>query len=600
MGKEDFVVMFKLLRNYSQNDKKRLITMLLLSVVVVMRPYVLVILLGRLIKYFTVANYQFTLFYMVIMIFLYQLLGVLEARLIENFYARMDYTKEDEERHMVTKAIKLKYSDIEDTQINELRFAPFFKSYFGVIGWCLINVEKLLEGFFSLIILIIIILPSLVLDSPYYQKIESVILLVGVLVSSIINYRLSVRYTAQAKTIADCYDSDYNKKRYYIDKLSDIEFHKDARLNGWKDLLMNDVISTFQHLKVGEARQGKMYIIKQVISAVISSMLLILVYTYVVILTLKGHIEVGEAVTLASGIILFSQNMNQFAVGMGNMKTVSMLASDYLNFITLKEAKNEGNSVLPVGEFQNSILEFCNVSFKYPGSDQYALKNINIEIQLGERLAFVGRNGSGKTTFIKLLCRLYTPTEGCIRLNGIDIMKYNIDEYWKKIAVVFQDFKVFGFGIGENIAATDEIDYEQVNEALRKVGLYQRVYQCKEGLNTNVGKVINSEGIEFSGGEKQKIAIARAIYKNAEVVIMDEPTAALDPLAEEEIYSDFNKLVGDKTAIYISHRLSSCKFCNEVFVFDKGEIVQRGKHEVLKNEKGIYKELWNAQAQYYV
>lgn len=223
-----------------------------------------------------------------------------------------------------------------------------------------------------------------------------------------------------------------------------------------------------------------------------------------------------------------------------------------------------------------------------------------MKFKIGQKLAVVGMNGSGKTTFIKLLCRLYDPTEGKILLNGIDIRKYNYKEYMMIFSVVFQDFKLFSLTLGENVAAKINYDEEEVKSALKKSGFYNRLSTMPECLNTYLYKDFNKKGIIISGGEAQKIAIARAIYKNAPFIILDEPTAALDPIAEAEIYEKFNEITGDKTAIYISHRLSSCKFCDKIVVFHEGSVIQTGTHQELAADKnGKYFQLWTAQAQYY-
>lgn len=246
-------------------------------------------------------------------------------------------------------------------------------------------------------------------------------------------------------------------------------------------------------------------------------------------------------------------------------------------------------------------IEFRDVSFKYPASETYALRHVNMKFKIGEKMAVVGENGSGKTTFIKLLCRLYDPTEGKILLNGIDIKNYDYDEYLSIFSVVFQDFNLFAFSLGQNVATSVEYDEKFARECLEKAGFGERLASMPKGLETCLYKDFEKDGVEISGGEAQKIALARALYKNAPFIVLDEPTAALDPVAEYEIYSKFNELVGDKTAIYISHRLSSCRFCNDIAVFQNGTIVQRGSHdELIENTNGKYRELWNAQAQYYV
>ena len=223
-----------------------------------------------------------------------------------------------------------------------------------------------------------------------------------------------------------------------------------------------------------------------------------------------------------------------------------------------------------------------------------------MKFEIGKRLAVVGMNGSGKTTFIKLLCRLYDPTEGEILLNGIDIRKYNYAEYMNIFSVVFQDFKLFSLTLGENVASGSRIDREKVIDCLNKAGFSGRLAEMPNGIDTYLYTDYEKDGVNVSGGEAQKIAIARALYKDSPFIILDEPTAALDPIAEAEIYGKFDEIAGDKTAIYISHRLSSCKFCDEIAVFHEGAVIQQGTHaSLVADESGKYYELWHAQAQYY-
>lgn len=224
-----------------------------------------------------------------------------------------------------------------------------------------------------------------------------------------------------------------------------------------------------------------------------------------------------------------------------------------------------------------------------------------MNFEVGRRLAVVGMNGSGKTTFIKLLCRLYDPTEGEILLNGIDIRKYNYREYMDIFSVVFQDFKLLSLKLGENVAGRTDYDRARVIDCLKKAGFSDRLLQMKDGTETYLYKDFDSKnGVAVSGGEAQKIAIARALYKDAPFIILDEPTAALDPIAEAEIYSKFDEIASDRTAIYISHRLSSCRFCDKIAVFHEGAVIQQGTHASLLSDKnGKYYELWHAQAQYY-
>ena len=282
------------------------------------------------------------------------------------------------------------------------------------------------------------------------------------------------------------------------------------------------------------------------------------------------------------------------------MKNDTTHLDNTFRYLDLPNAMYQGSLTTEKRADRNYQVEFRNVSFKYPGSETWALRNVSMKFQIGKRLAIVGENGSGKTTFIKLLCRLYDPQEGEILLNGIDIRKYRYDDYMDIFSIVFQDFQLISQSLGSNVAGSMRYDPRRVEQALTDAGFGERLKTLPKGLETQLYKDYSEDGVEVSGGEAQKIAIARALYKNAPFIILDEPTAALDPMAEAEIYAKFNEISGDKTAIYISHRLSSCKFCDEILVFHQGAIVQQGTHEALLSRKdGKYAQLWNAQAQYY-
>ena len=285
---------------------------------------------------------------------------------------------------------------------------------------------------------------------------------------------------------------------------------------------------------------------------------------------------------------------------LGTLETNTGYLDKTFEFLDIPNAMYQGSLTTEKRSDRRYEVEFKDVSFKYPGSDIWALRHVNMKFKVGKRLAVVGENGSGKTTFIKLLCRLYDPQEGQILLNGIDIRKYRYDDYINIFSVVFQDFQLISQPLGNNVAGSMNYDRERVRKALLDAGFGDRLATMEKGLDTTLYKGVYEDGVDVSGGEAQKIAIARALYKDAPFIILDEPTAALDPIAEAEIYSKFDEIAGDKTAIYISHRLSSCKFCDEIAVFHEGAVIQQGTHaELVADENGKYYELWNAQAQYY-
>lgn len=273
-----------------------------------------------------------------------------------------------------------------------------------------------------------------------------------------------------------------------------------------------------------------------------------------------------------------------------------------LDFLDLEDGGERG-SIPPEKRDDGAYeLAFEHVDFAYPGSDQLILKDVSVRLGTGHKIAVVGPNGAGKSTFIKLLCRLYEPTGGRITLNGIDIGKYDEGEYRDLLGVVFQDFRLFAFPVGENVAVGRNADEARLWECLEQAGAADFVRGLPAGLSTQLYNVDwgHGKGITPSGGEAQKLALARALYKDAPVVILDEPTAALDPIAEAEVYARFDQMVEGKTAIYISHRMSSCRFCDDILVFDGGRIVEGGTHEELLAAGGLYAKLWESQAQYYV
>lgn len=324
------------------------------------------------------------------------------------------------------------------------------------------------------------------------------------------------------------------------------------------------------------------------------------IYLFVCLKAWAGAFGIGNVTQYISAITMLYDNIASILLLIGQMKNNAAFLQITFEFLDIPNQMYQGSLTVEKRNDCNYEIEFCNVSFRYPGAEEYALKEVNLKFQIGEKLAVVGENGSGKTTFIKLLCRLYDPTEGEILLNGINIKKYNYLEYLSIFSVIFQDFKLLSLPLGQNVAVNINYSKEKITDSLKKAGLEERICQMKEGLETYLSKEFSENGIEISGGEAQKIAIARALNKDAAFLILDEPTASLDALAEYEIYTKFHEIAGDRTAIYISHRLSSCRFCDEIIVFDRGKICQQGTHnDLLANPQGKYYTLWNTQAQYY-
>lgn len=334
--------------------------------------------------------------------------------------------------------------------------------------------------------------------------------------------------------------------------------------------------------------------------ASIGSVLTGIVYVFVCLKAWAGAFGVGSVTQYVGTVTALSKSVSVLIECFGKLKNnVPFMRTTY-EFLDIPNSMYQGSLTTEKRSDRQYEVEFRDVSFKYPGSDLWALRHVNMKFKVGKRLAIVGENGSGKTTFIKLLCRLYDPQEGQILLNGIDIRKYRYDDYMKIFSVVFQDFQLICQPLGNNVAGSVEYDRERARKALLDAGFGDRLESMEKGLDTMLYKDLSEDGVDVSGGEAQKIAIARALYKDAPFIILDEPTAALDPIAEAEIYGKFDEIAGDKTAIYISHRLSSCKFCDEIAVFHEGAVIQQGSHaSLVADTNGKYFELWSAQAQYY-
>ena len=354
--------------------------------------------------------------------------------------------------------------------------------------------------------------------------------------------------------------------------------------------------TTSQIAKWSRGIKGLLHVTASAVSGIFTA----LVYLFVCLKAWAGAFGIGQVTQYISAVSSLSGSVKSLISAVGNIRVNAEFIEPCFEFLYLPNNMYQGSLTVEKRRDRKYEIEFRDVSFKYPGTDTYALRHVNMKFTVGERLAVVGMNGSGKTTFIKLLCRLYDPTEGEILLNGINIRKYDYIEYMNIFSVVFQDFKLFAFSLGQNVATKVDYDSERVTACLREAGFGDRLEAMPKGLETALYKHFEEDGVDVSGGEAQKIALARALYKDSPFIILDEPTAALDPIAEYEIYSKFNEIVGDKTAIYISHRLSSCRFCDRIAVFDNGNVVQMGSHDdLLDNECGKYHELWYAQAQYY-
>ena len=437
-----------------------------------------------------------------------------------------------------------------------------------------------------------------VMNHPFFLAGMLLLMLGAVLLSPMLTSRAQaywVRY-------ADSGNLGNRVFSFYGFSVDNAERALDARMFR-QDKIAADVYATSKMFtpesEIAKAARGPMGLLQAAGEAVLHIFTGV-VYLFVCVKAMAGAFGVGSVTQYIGAILSLSKAAAALLSSAGLLRSNAAFLRPVFEFLDAPNDMYLGSLTVEKRSDNKYEIEFRDVSFKYPNSENYALRNVSLRFNIGERLAVVGMNGSGKTTFIKLLCRLYDPTEGAILLNGIDIRKYDYAEYMRIFSVVFQDFKLLGFPLGQNVAATMEYDAAKVAKCLDGAGFAERLAAWPDGLETLLYKALDDKGVDVSGGEAQKIALARALYKDAAFIILDEPTAALDPVAEFEVYSRMNEIVGGKTAVFISHRLSSCRFCKNIAVFHEGRVVQRGGHdELVADAAGKYCELWHAQAQYY-
>ena len=500
------------------------------------------------------------------------------------------------------KTLGLDYDNLENTEVRQLRRKIVESSRINFHGkqLLLMSVGRLVNITISAILALILGIEMFVL--MFASGFSWLIILLACLIIGLVAFNVWYSFREKDKMGAvyrNVSQTMIDENR--IDEAMDCyNMGKDVRLYRQDKLIMKIKNYAFDlHKKAFRTMESKRYKINMPLTFT-GILLEAIIYVFVCVYALLGTFGIGSIVKYVGFVETITGCITSYFAVFADIKYNTPFVEDYLAYFDIPQKMYQGSLTVEKRDDNEYYVEFKDVSFKYPGSETYALRHVNMKFKVGEKLAVVGMNGSGKTTFIKLMCRLYDPTEGEILLNGVNIKKYDYDEYLAVFSVVFQDFKLFSFSLGENVASGADYDVDKVMAALHQSGFGERLATMPEGIKTALYKDFDENGIEVSGGEAQKIALARALYKDSPFIILDEPTAALDPIAEYEIYSKFNEIVGDKTAIYISHRLSSCRFCDKIAVFDNGQIVQRGSHdELVSEESGKYYELWHAQAQYY-
>ena len=390
---------------------------------------------------------------------------------------------------------------------------------------------------------------------------------------------------------------------YYLGLCFDDKLQKDIRLYNMSDLLTNKVRTENRNMAEKKYEYYKKSGNFKGIISVFNLLQMLISYSYLIFRTFINHsskrLSYGQFTFYINSIMQLFNTVRDFIFEMVTIVQTFGYLDPYMEFMVLED-KGEvyGNKKLD-GTIE--CLEFKNVSFQYPETERYILSDLSFRIDANEKISLVGLNGAGKSTIVKLICRLYRPTKGTILLNGIDIWQYEEESYRNNITAVFQDYKIFGVSMLENIACGEAGDYQKALHWLKELKMEYLDTKYENGLNTELNKAYEDEGVDLSIGEKQKIAIVRALYKGGNLFILDEPTSALDPKSENEVYTQFERLTEGKMTIFISHRMSSSVLCDKVLVIDNGKVVGFDNHfELIKNKESLYYKMFMAQAENYV
>ena len=520
-------------------------------------------------------------------------------------YRSLMYNKELQ--NISSKLYKIEYHKLEDSNFKELvhKHSEAQDRVFSSLvqfSWML---RDFLSGMITLIISVIIIIPLFKIGftktgNTYFERPAFLLTIFGsIAIMVVIILIVALKMNKAWFKASDEYSQLDRMFYYFLNMFSNYNTGKEIRLykeqnlieHAATDILLTDGEKLLKKVSLNSAKSSSFI-------AILGAVVGFGIYLFIGVKGLYGLFGIGSLVLYCGSFMQIINGIMKMAATFGKTEEMVPLVNYYFDIMKTENEMTYGGKELDLTD--KFEIEFKNVSFKYPGSNNYSLKNINLKINNGEHLAVVGRNGSGKTTFIKLMCRLYDVTEGEILINGVNIKDYTEESINRLYSVVFQDFQMFSLPVSDNISADKKYDRERMLDCLEQANIKDRILNMPNKENSYLYKDIDKTGVEISGGEAQKLALARALYKNSPVVILDEPTAALDPVAENEIYNRFNSFVENKTAIYISHRLSSCVFCSRIAVFDNARLAETGTHSQLLENKGKYSELWNAQAQYYI
>ena len=567
-------------------------------------PFVTLFFSARILNAFLQQDFQDGVLQIVIMLSI-QFIGGLIGKACDERVEVVQINADDMVKSQIaTKIYEIEYERLEDQSTMErLRNADLSTRGMGGMGSQIVDAYIILEALFtilgSIIFTALLFLQMKGGNNNFFCSNWSTLILVG-----IYGFVIWI-FLKNNKRIAKVFEeqSKGNDKMnalggYLVDMMLEQKNAKDFRIYQMQDSLS-------ERLSVLEGKGTSMYLdtakktgFLRAGNDFLSQLCAGAGYFIIGAKAMYGAISIGN-------VLLYVGALNQVITAILNLTQIgnqfiyrAQCLQVYTDFLQTPNMSYDGTLPIEKRTDGNYLFEFHDVSFSYPDTDKQIISHLSLRFNPNEKLAIVGKNGAGKTTLIKLLCRLYEPTSGYITLNGIDIRKYDYEEYVQVFSVVFQDFLLFSLELGDNIAANEHWKEKDVWSALDRVQMRKRVEKMPERLKTRLYNN-NGSGVDLSGGEAQKCAIARALYKDAPFVILDEPTAALDPIAEAEIYENFNQMIENKTAIYISHRMSSCQFCDRIIVLDKGKISEEGTHEILVNKQGIYAQLYQMQAQYY-
>lgn len=604
----NFKMVFKMYNEINHLDKKVIPVTGVNSLTNSLKPFVNIYFTAKLVTLLTNdADFKLLLVYICIALALNLVLLFL-GNFFANYQGNVNSLLYDKEnKKMAQKLYGTEYEKLEDSKFRETihKHEEAGASRWARFPYLMWTTSVFIGGMVTLIVAAVMIAPLVKIgftktgdtffEKPVFLIVIFTVIAVMAVIILLVAVKMNKSYLAANEEYAQLDRLFYS----FIDIFSDYKTGKEIRIYKEQDLINH--IATDRILTDGEKTLKKISMRTAKSSsfvAILGALVGFGIYLFIGVKGMFGLFDIGSLVMYCGAFMQVINGIMQLANTLGKLVEILPLAKVYFEIVESENERSYGKNELNLSK--GVEIEFKNVSFKYPAADKYSLKKVNLKISNGEHLAVVGRNGSGKTTFIKLMCRLYDVTEGEILINGINIKDYTKESVQKLYAVVFQDFKIFSLPLCDNIAAGECYESKRLYDCLNQANIAERAERLPQKENTYLYKDIDKNGVEISGGEAQKLALARALYKDSPVVILDEPTAALDPVAENEIYSRFNSFVDNKTAIYISHRLSSCVFCSRIAVFDRAKLVESGTHQNLLANNGKYTELWNAQAQYYV